>query len=119
VFKKVNFSSPIGIALMAAGVILALSPDARRAIRKLMVKGTAGVMDIAEQVGGVTAGLAKQPTATWKSNTQLEQPMEQPVTQTAVLQPAHHEVVPSTNHVTDNGTDHATENAGDTDGLKE
>jgi hypothetical protein len=74
VFKKMNISSPLGIALMAAGVILALSPDARRAIRRCMVKGTAGVMDMVEQVGGVTAGMVKQPTVTWKSDGQLDQP---------------------------------------------
>jgi hypothetical protein len=74
VFKKMNISSPIGIALMAAGVLLALSPDARRAIRRCMVKGTAGVMDIVEQVGGVTAGAVKQPTVAWKSGPQLNEP---------------------------------------------
>jgi hypothetical protein len=116
VFKKVNFSSPIGIALMAAGVILALSPDARRAIRRFMVKGTAGVMDIAEQVGGVTAGLVKQPTAAWKSNAGLEQRMEHPVPPAhPAVPPADNEVVTTANLVEDHVTDHATENAGDTD----
>lgn len=76
-FKKMNFSSPIGLALVAAGVILALSPDARRAIRRFMVKGTAGMMDIAEQVGGVTAGIVKQPTVSWKDSAPIDQPIRE------------------------------------------
>ncbi|MCF8564473.1 hypothetical protein LLE49_06895 [Alicyclobacillus tolerans] len=59
-FKKVNFSSPLGIALTVATVVLALSPEARRSLRRWMVKGTAGVMDTAGQIGAATSGMFKQ-----------------------------------------------------------
>jgi hypothetical protein len=55
--KKFGFSSPLGIAITVAGLVLALSPQARSAVRRLMVKGTATAMDAMEQVGGLTAGL--------------------------------------------------------------
>ncbi|MCL6600143.1 MAG: hypothetical protein K6T81_15605 [Alicyclobacillus macrosporangiidus] len=55
--KKIGFSSPIGITITVAGLILALSPQARSAIRRLMVKGTASAMDAMEKVGGLTAGI--------------------------------------------------------------
>lgn len=65
--KKLNLSSPLGIALTVAGLVLALSPEARRGVRKLMVRGTAGVMDAMEQVGGTTAGIMKAQPVSWKS----------------------------------------------------
>jgi hypothetical protein len=55
--KKFNLTSPLGIAITVAGLVLALSPQARSAVRRLMVKGTATAMDAMEQVGGLTAGL--------------------------------------------------------------
>jgi hypothetical protein len=61
--KKISFSSPLGIAIAAAGLILALSPQARSAVRRLMVKGTATAMDAMEQVGGLTAGLMSKTSA--------------------------------------------------------
>jgi hypothetical protein len=42
--------SPIGILLAAAGVILAVSPDARKAVRKIAVKGTEWVLDLNDQL---------------------------------------------------------------------
>jgi hypothetical protein len=42
--------SPIGLLLAAAGVILAVSPDARRAVRKIAVKGTEWVLDLNDQL---------------------------------------------------------------------
>lgn len=59
-FKKINFSSPLGIALTVAGLVMVLSPEARRAVRRMMVRGTAGVMDAMEQAGGLTAGMMNQ-----------------------------------------------------------
>ena len=72
-FKKLNFSSPLGIALTVAGLVLALSPEARRSVRKWMVKGTAGVMDTMEQVGGTTAGVMKSQPVSWKSEAEVEE----------------------------------------------
>lgn len=66
-FKKVNLSSPLGIALTVAGLVLALSPEARRTVRKWVVKGTAGVMDTMEQVGGTAAGLTQSQPVMWRS----------------------------------------------------
>jgi hypothetical protein len=42
--------SPIGILLAAAGVILAISPDARKAVRKIAVKGTEWVLEMNDQL---------------------------------------------------------------------
>ncbi|MCD9023282.1 hypothetical protein [Cohnella silvisoli] len=42
--------SPIGILLAAAGVILAVSPDARKAVRKFAVKGTEWMLDLNDQL---------------------------------------------------------------------
>jgi hypothetical protein len=42
--------SPIGILLAAAGVILAVSPDARKAVRKIAVKGTEWMLDMNDQL---------------------------------------------------------------------
>lgn len=44
-----NFSSPVGIALTVAGVVLALSPEARKATRRMLVKGTAFVLGTVDQ----------------------------------------------------------------------
>jgi Mg2+ and Co2+ transporter CorA len=52
--------SPIGFLLTAAAVILAISPEARKATRKLAVKGTAVVLDIIDQVKDATAGMSQQ-----------------------------------------------------------
>jgi hypothetical protein len=42
--------SPIGILFAAAGVILAVSPDARKAVRKIAVKGTEWILDLNDQL---------------------------------------------------------------------
>ncbi|BCJ88380.1 hypothetical protein [Effusibacillus dendaii] len=44
------FRSPFGIALTAVAVILAVSPEARKATRRAAVKGTAAVLDLVDQV---------------------------------------------------------------------
>jgi hypothetical protein len=59
-FKKMNVSSPLGIALSVAAIVIALSPEARKTARRLMVRGTASVMDTMEQVGAITAGIVKR-----------------------------------------------------------
>jgi hypothetical protein len=41
--------SPISILFVAAGVILAFSPDARKAVRKMAVKGTEWILDLNDQ----------------------------------------------------------------------
>jgi hypothetical protein len=58
--RMFNFSSPLGIALTVAGVVLALSPDARRATRKLLVKGTAAVLGAVDQVKDASNAMAEQ-----------------------------------------------------------
>lgn len=50
--KLWNLSSPWGIALTAAGVFLALSPDARKATRRMLVRGTAGLLGAMDMVRG-------------------------------------------------------------------
>lgn len=57
-----NLSSPVGIALTAAGLILALSPQARRATRQLMVKGASMMLGTVESIkatAGVTVNMAE------------------------------------------------------------
>jgi hypothetical protein len=41
--------SPISLLFAAAGIILAFSPDARKAVRKMAVKGTEWILDLNEQ----------------------------------------------------------------------
>ncbi|MDB5083369.1 MAG: putative secreted protein [Bacilli bacterium] len=57
-----NASSPLGIALTVAGVVLALSPEARKSVRQLLVKGTAAILGMADQVKNVTTGAATKAT---------------------------------------------------------
>lgn len=53
--NKLLPKSPIGIALTAASVILALSPEARRMTRRAAVKGMAGVLSLVDQMKTATA----------------------------------------------------------------
>jgi hypothetical protein len=48
--KKLLPKSPWGIALTAAAVILYASPEARRAVRKVAVKGLSTLMALTEQL---------------------------------------------------------------------
>lgn len=41
--------SPVGVALGAVGLLLALSPDARKTARKWAVKATEYILDVSEQ----------------------------------------------------------------------
>ena len=48
--------SPFGFAIGAAAVLLALSPDARKAARKWAVKATEFAMELGEQAKDAAAG---------------------------------------------------------------
>jgi hypothetical protein len=77
--RKFSFTSPLGIAITVAGLVLALSPQARSAVRRLMVKGTATAMDAMEQVGGLTAGLLnKNSVAAGRPNSTEAEPEVEP-----------------------------------------
>lgn len=52
--------SPIGLALGAAALILAVSPEARKATRKLAVKATAGLLVIGDKVQAAASGAKEQ-----------------------------------------------------------
>jgi hypothetical protein len=54
--KLFKLTSPVGIALTVAGVVLALSPEARKATRRLVVKGTAALLGAVDSVKDATAG---------------------------------------------------------------
>lgn len=49
--------SPLGIIFAAAAVALAVSPEARKAARKLAVKGAAALLEIKDQIQDRTSGL--------------------------------------------------------------
>ncbi|KJD42513.1 MULTISPECIES: hypothetical protein [Paenibacillus] len=49
--------SPLGIIFAAAAVALAVSPEARKAARKLAVKGAGIVLELADQVKDSTREL--------------------------------------------------------------
>ncbi|MEW9670149.1 hypothetical protein [Ammoniphilus sp. 3BR4] len=44
------FRSPVGIALTIAGVILAISPEARQATRRVAVKGTSFILGLVDDI---------------------------------------------------------------------
>lgn len=52
--------SPAGFTLTAITLILALSPEARQAARKLAVKGTAAFLDVMDQVRNTASGAREQ-----------------------------------------------------------
>ena len=58
-FKRL-LSSPLGIAFTAAALILTISPEARNGTRKLMVKGTAALLSVGDQVKQLTIGARKE-----------------------------------------------------------
>jgi hypothetical protein len=49
--------SPLGIIFAAAAIALAVSPEARKAVRKLAVKGAGIVLELADQVKNGTREL--------------------------------------------------------------
>ncbi|WP_205668496.1 hypothetical protein [Ammoniphilus sp. CFH 90114] len=52
--------SPIGMVITAASVILALSPEARQATRKLAAKGTSTVLDLVDQMRQSASGMRSE-----------------------------------------------------------
>jgi hypothetical protein len=54
----IKLKSPIGYALAAAAVILSTSPEARKALRQLAVKGTEFIMDLSEQAKAATSKMS-------------------------------------------------------------
>lgn len=55
--------SPLGVILVAAAAVLALSPEARKGARKLAVRGTGALLDLADQIKDAGAGLKSAKTA--------------------------------------------------------
>lgn len=60
---KFRPSSPLGLVLAVAGIALALSPETRKAVRKLMVKGTAEVLDAVDHMKNAGVGVMGAATA--------------------------------------------------------
>ena len=58
-FKRL-LSSPLGIAFTAAALVLTISPEARNGTRKLIVKGTAALLSVGDQVKQLTIGARKE-----------------------------------------------------------
>ncbi|MFD0679323.1 MULTISPECIES: hypothetical protein [unclassified Paenibacillus] len=54
--------SPIGIIFAAAAVVLAVSPEARKAVRRFAVKGTEVLLDAADQIKTRTSELNSEST---------------------------------------------------------
>ncbi|WP_141432060.1 hypothetical protein [Bacillus sp. 03113] len=60
-FKRLfSFNNPLGIALSAAAIILTLSPNARRATRKMVVKGAAALLSVGDQVKELSSTARKE-----------------------------------------------------------
>jgi hypothetical protein len=47
--------SALGVILAAGAILLAVNPEARKALRQLAVKGTGAALDIADQIKERTA----------------------------------------------------------------
>lgn len=91
--KLFKLTSPLGIALTVAGVVLAISPEARKATRRALVKGTAALLGAVDSV--------KQ-----ASNTALEG------TQDTIIETNEHLIQPAAQTVA-NTTESLLENAGE------
>ncbi|MGZ4163962.1 MAG: hypothetical protein ACXVDB_06470 [Tumebacillaceae bacterium] len=82
--KLFKLNSPVGIALTLAGVVLALSPEARKATRKLVVKGTAALLGTVDSVKEATTGAMESARSTMVETQQhLIEPMVNTVTHAA------------------------------------
>jgi hypothetical protein len=57
--KKI-IGNPVGLAITSVTLLLALSPEARRGTRKLLVKGAGAVLALGDQMKGLTSGVRKQ-----------------------------------------------------------
>jgi hypothetical protein len=54
------FKSPFGLALAAAALLLALSPEARKTARKLVIKATEAAIDLSERTKEATMSMKSQ-----------------------------------------------------------
>ena len=101
--KLFKLSSPIGIALTLAGVVLALSPEARKATRRAVVKGTAALLGAVDSVKQATAD-----TVDVAKHTMIE-------TKEHLIEPAAHTVAETTGEIMETTADvmvNSLENAG-------
>jgi hypothetical protein len=57
---KKFIGNPVGLAITSVTLLLALSPEARRGTRKLLVKGAGAVLALGDQMKGLTSGVRKQ-----------------------------------------------------------
>jgi hypothetical protein len=57
---KKLIGNPVGLAITSVTLLLALSPEARRGTRKLLVKGAGAVLALGDQMKGLTSGVRKQ-----------------------------------------------------------
>lgn len=77
-FKRIfNTSSPLGIAITVAGVILALSPEARKSTRRMLVKGTAAILGMVDQVKDITAHMKSEPAGSSHTFENVSLPFEE------------------------------------------
>lgn len=58
--KLFSFSNPVGLVITSATLILALSPEARRGTRRLLIKGAGAALAIGDQMKGLTSGMRLQ-----------------------------------------------------------
>ncbi|MFC3884033.1 hypothetical protein ACFOU2_11245 [Bacillus songklensis] len=58
--KLFSFSNPVGLVITSATLILALSPEARRGTKKLLVKGAGAALALGDQMKGLTSGMRMQ-----------------------------------------------------------
>jgi hypothetical protein len=58
--KLFSLSNPVGLAITSATLILALSPEARRGTKKLLVKGAGAALALGDQMKGMTSGMRLQ-----------------------------------------------------------
>lgn len=102
--KLFKLTSPLGIALTVAGVVLALSPEARKATRRAVVKGTAALLGAVDTVKQVTAE-----TVDGAKHTMIE-------TREHVIEPAAHILTETAGQVMETTRDvmiNTVENAGE------
>jgi hypothetical protein len=57
---KKLIGNPVGLAITSVTLLLALSPEARRGTRKLLVKGAGAVLALGDQMKSLTSGVRKQ-----------------------------------------------------------
>lgn len=58
--KLFPFNNPVGFVLTTATIILALSPEARKGTRKLLIKGAGAALALGDQMKGLTTDVRRQ-----------------------------------------------------------